>query len=62
MIKDHVGAPIATISPADIHTYYLLSERYEVFNTRWLSEFVTLVKDILMECWQDLSKFQVRTD
>jgi len=27
MVRDHIGAPLATISPSDISTYYKLLER-----------------------------------
>lgn len=56
-IRDHVGAPIDVISPAYILSYYKLPKIHDVFNTRCLSKFVTLVKDILSEWWKDLSKF-----
>jgi len=48
-VRDHTGAPLATISPTDISTYYKLPERQVTFNTWWLSSFVTSVKDILRE-------------
>jgi len=62
MIKDHAGAPISTISSTNIIAYYRLLERHEIFNTRWLSSFVTPVKDILREWRKDPSKFPVKTD
>jgi len=39
-----------------------LPEKEEVFNTRWLSNFVILTKVIMREWWKDPSKFQVRSD
>lgn len=62
MIRGHDGAPIATISPADINTYYILPERQQTFNTRWLIGFTTPMKDILREWWQDPEKFRARID
>src|SRR5699024_9802031 len=61
-VKDHTGAPLATIFTTDIATYYRLHERQEIFNTRWLSNFVMSIKDILREWWQDPSKLRVRAD
>ena len=62
MIRGHDGAPIATIASLNITAYYKLPKKQQVFNTKWLTGFTTLTKDILRSWWQEPAKFWVRTD
>lgn len=62
MVRDHLGAPFATISSIDFSTYYRLPKKEEAFNTQWLSNFVIPTKEIFREWWQEPSKLWVRND
>lgn len=62
VIRSHIGEAFANVYSINIVASYKLSEKGDTFNTRWMSNFLVAIKDILKSWWHEPSKLWVKAD